>query len=127
MTHMMWCCSKQFSEFSCCTHSKLVCRSLPEDVYAAQSIQHPLIATRVEGIADENLGETLEGLSPLEKLLRCESEEAHEYTAAALWDSVSEKEAMDNLNRVAVEHLPGWEALILSSNECDGRIDENRG
>ena len=105
----------------------LTCRSLPEDVYANQSLQHPLIATRVESKADENLGETLEGLSPLEKLLRCESEEAHEYTAAALWDATSEAEAIDNLIRVAAEHLPGWEELLQSSNECDGRIDENRG
>lgn len=90
-------------------------------------MQHPLIATRVEGIADENLGETLESLSPLEKLLRCESEEAHEYTAAALWDAISEKEAVEKLTQIAAEHLPGWEELLRSSNECSGRIDENRG
>lgn len=108
-------------------HAVCVCRSFPEDVYASQSLQHPLIATRVEGIADEKLGETLDSLSPLEKLLRCENEQAHEYTAAALWDATSEREAATKLEQVAAEHLPGWEELLQSSNECDGRIDENRG
>lgn len=103
------------------------CRSLPEEVYAEKSREHPLIATRVE-TADKNLGETLEGLSLLERLLRCESEAAHEHVAAALWDSTSEQDAVAQLEKIAADNILEWEAAAAPSrDEREGRIDENRG
>lgn len=103
------------------------CRSLPEEVYASKSREHPLIATRVE-TADANLGESLESLSPLERLLRCESEAAHEQVAAALWDSSSEQDAGAQLEKIAADSLLEWEAAAAPSrDEREGRIDENRG
>ncbi len=39
-------------------------------VYEAQSREHPLILTR-QGTFDEKMGETLDSLDPLERLLRC--------------------------------------------------------
>ena len=39
-----------------------------------------------QDIFDPALGETLDGLPPLERLLRCESVEAHQEIAAALFD-----------------------------------------
>lgn len=112
----------------CCYDTRLrpTCRSFPEQVYAEQSLQHPLIATRVD-VADENLGEKLEELSFLERLLRCERDEAHEHIAAALWEAASEKEAVQRLDGLAAEYLPLWEAVSDSNSECDGRVDENRG
>ncbi len=105
----------------------LVCRSLPEDIYATKSLEQPLISTRVE-TADDNLGESLESLSLLERLLRCGSEEAHEHVAAALWDSESEQQAAGQLEKLAAEHLSEWEAAAVPSrDDRDGRVDENRG
>ena len=96
-------------------------------MYADKSREHPLIATRVE-TADENLGETLEGLSLLERLLRCENEAAHEQVAAALWDSTSEQDAAAQLEKLAADSLLEWEAAAAPSrDEREGRIDENRG
>ena len=103
------------------------CRSLPEETYATRSLQQPLISTRVE-TADENLGESLDSLSYLERMLRCESEAAHEHLAAALWDSDNEQHAVSELEKLAGEHLSEWEASAAPSrDEREGRIDENRG
>ncbi|KAL3153927.1 hypothetical protein ABBQ32_013490 [Trebouxia sp. C0010 RCD-2024] len=110
-------------------HFNFLCRyrSLPEEVYASKSREHPLIATRVE-TADANLGETLESLSHLERLLRCESEEAHEQVAAALWDSTSEQDAAAQLEKIAADSILEWEAAAAPSrDDREGRIDENRG
>ena len=105
----------------------VLCRSLPEEIYAEKSREHPLIATRVE-TADKNLGETLESLSLLERLLRCESESAHENVAAALWDSTSEQDAAAQLEKIAADSITEWEAAAAPSrDEREGRIDENRG
>ncbi|DBA99467.1 hypothetical protein WJX82_010728 [Trebouxia sp. C0006] len=110
-------------------HCNFFCRyrSLPEETYATRSLQQPLISTRVE-TADENLGESLDSLSYLERLLRCESEAAHEHLAAALWDSDNEQHAVSQLEKLAGEHVPEWEASAAPSrDEREGRIDENRG
>ena len=103
------------------------CRSLPEEIYASKSLEQPLISTRV-GTVDENLSESLDSLSQLERLLRCENNEAHEHVASAIWESESENAAVDALNSVAAEHLQTWEANSApSKEEREGRIDENRG
>ena len=102
-------------------------RSLPEEIYATRSLEQPLISTRVD-TADENLGESLESVSYLERLLRCGSEEAHEHVAAALWESDNEQHAISALEKLADEHLAEWEAgAAPSRDEREGRIDENRG
>ena len=103
------------------------CRSLPEDIYASRSREQPLISTRT-GPVDQNLGESLDSLSLLERLLRCENESAHEHVASTLWEANNEQAALDALNRLATEHLSEWEAKSEPSNEeREGRIDENRG
>lgn len=90
-------------------------------------MEQPLISTRVD-TADENLGESLESVSYLERLLRCESEEAHGHVAAALWDSDNEQHAISVLEKLADEHLSEWEAgAAPSRDEREGKIDENRG
>ena len=86
-----------------------------------------MISTRVD-TADENLGESLDTLVPLERLLRCESDEAHEHLAATLWDCESEQSAVAQLEKLAADHLHGWEAMAKPSrDDRDGRIVENRG
>ena len=86
-----------------------------------------MISTRVE-TADENLGESLDSLSILERLLRCGSDDAHQHVAAALWDADSEQHAISELEKLAAEHILEWEAVSAPSrDDRDGRIDENRG
>lgn len=61
------------------------CRPFPEAQYGAVSLEAPLLGRRW-GVADEERGESLADLSPLERLLRCQHEEAHEALAATFWD-----------------------------------------
>lgn len=60
-------------------------RPFPEAQYSAVSLEAPLLGRRW-GVADEERGESLADLSPLERLLRCQHEEAHEALAAVFWD-----------------------------------------
>ena len=48
----------------------------------------PLLSMRQDIVAAE-LGETLDELPLLERLLRCESKVAHEHIAAVLWDRLA--------------------------------------
>ena len=62
-----------------------MCRPLPEKVYRDKSREAPLLSMR-QDLAAEELGETVESLGLLERLLRCESSVAHEQIASLLWD-----------------------------------------
>jgi hypothetical protein len=46
-------------------------RPLPQDVYGEAAQQYPLILTRTD-VCDPKLGEELDSLDPLERLLRCD-------------------------------------------------------
>lgn len=50
----------------------------------------PLLSMRQDIVAAE-LGETLDDLPLLERLLRCDSKVAHEHIAAVLWDRLATK------------------------------------
>jgi tRNA-dihydrouridine synthase 3 len=58
------------------------------------------------------VGETEDGLPPLERLLRCGHEEAHLAIADALWDAPSDADAAAALERLAGAPLAGWEAEL---------------
>jgi hypothetical protein len=45
-------------------------RWFPQEAYEAAAADYPLMLTRVD-LADPRLGETLDALDPLERLLRC--------------------------------------------------------
>lgn len=107
-------------------HFNFFCRyrPLPEATYGPLSLQHPLLATRWASAACEELGETLEGLDPLERLLRCESEAAFGPIAEALWDAGSDGEAEAALRRLAAEELAGWEAAARAGGRGDGERDD---
>jgi len=98
-------------------------RRYPQDVYGAAARDYPLILTRVDTV-DERLGESVGELDPLERLLRCELEEAHERIAGALWDAGSDADAITALRRLASENLEEWEAAARSK---EGRGDASRG
>lgn len=96
-------------------------------MYGDASLQHPLLSTRWESVACAELGETVEGLPPLERLLRCENEAAFEPMAHALWDAGSDAEAEAALLRLAGEHLEGWEAeLRAGADDRRGQRDERQ-
>lgn len=60
-------------------------------------------------LAMAELGETLESLPVLERLLRCENTAAHKEIAWALWDSHSDSQAATYLKFLAAEKLLEWE------------------
>jgi hypothetical protein len=70
------------------------------------------------------LGETLEGLPPLERLLRCASEACHAAIADTLWESSSDAEAVQQLLRLAQQDLPAWEAEVAVGDKGSTSDDE---
>lgn len=91
-------------------------RPFPESTYGVISRNQPLISTRWESIACVEAGETVEDLSLLERLLRCESEEACELIAEVLWESESTSAAIGELDKLAANKLDAWEESLRSSD-----------
>ncbi len=85
-------------------------RPLPESHYAAMSGERPLIATRWDSIACEELGETVEGMDLLERLLRCGSTKAHDAMADILWEAPGDERAMEELTDLAKANIVAFEA-----------------
>ena len=108
-------------------HLEFFCRHrpLPEEIFGTLSLQQPLISTRWEGVASAELGETLESLPILERLLRCENPSAHQEMAAVLWDATSDAEAVMHLERLAAEKVVLWEEE--ESHPTDDRDREGGG
>ena len=74
-------------------------------------------------LAMPELGESLESLPLLERLLRCENREAHKEIARALWDSHSDSQAATYLKLLAAEKLLIWEDTATEREEksrCQG-------
>ena len=87
----------------------LLGRPLPEEAFGAASLERPLIGQRAD-VAMAELGEELDSLPLLERLLRCDSGAAHAAVSAALWDSGSDAEAAAQLEALAGANLVAWEA-----------------
>lgn len=107
---------------STCACASFFCRyrPLPEAVYGATSLQQPLLQTRWDSVACTELGETVEGLAPLERLLRCENEAAFGPIAEALWEAGSDADAVTALERLAAEGLAEWEEGVRAGSR-EGR------
>jgi tRNA-dihydrouridine synthase 3 len=103
-------------------HLGFFCRSrpLPEDTFGTLSLQQPLISTRWEGVASIELGETVDSLPILERLLRCESDDAHVEMSTILWEAGSDAEAVVALEKLAAENVVRWEEEVRMSGERDG-------
>lgn len=101
-------------------------RPLPEDIFGELSLQQPLLSTRWEGVVSTELGETLENLPILERLLRCEYDVAHEEMAAVLWEAGSDAEAVAVLERLATENVVAWEEAAKEGEGRDGGRDERQ-
>ena len=83
-------------------------RHFGEDKFGEASKEQPLMSRRND-IAMSELGETLDSLPILERLLRCENTAAHKEIAWALWDSHSDSQAATYLKLLAAEKMLGWE------------------
>lgn len=59
--------------------------------------------------AAAEIGEELESLPLLERLLRSQSTDAHSEIAAVLWDSESDGQAKAELERLGEHKLAEWE------------------
>lgn len=107
-------------------HFNFFCRyrPLPEEAYGAMSLQQPLLGTRWASPACEELGETLDGLDPLERLLRCESDVAFGPIADALWEAGSDADAEAALRRLAAAELAGWEEAHRAGSRNGDRDSE---
>jgi tRNA-dihydrouridine synthase 3 len=99
-------------------------RPLPKSHYESLSSIQPLISTRWDTVACQEIGETVEELPWLERLLRCESTEAHESMAHILWDSHSDEEAIEKLTCDAEAHVVQWEELAKQGDEPDEKAVE---
>lgn len=100
------------------------CSPMPEAVYGAASLQQPLLSTRWDSIACGELGETVEGLAPLERLLRCENEAAFGPIADALWEAACDADAEAALVRLAAGNLLEWEEELRAGGSRGGRREE---
>lgn len=96
---------------------------MPASIYGAASLTYPLLNTRLD-LAEAALGEELDSLPLIERLLRCENEAAHMALANTVWDSSSDADAMAMLENLASEQLPAWEAEVKAG--AGGRGGEER-
>ena len=94
-------------------------RPLDEAVYREKAKLSPLLQTRLD-IALENEG-TIDDLEPLERLLRCVSEEAHADIAEILFQSETSDEAIEKLTRIAESSKLAEYEFSVSSPSSSGR------
>ena len=108
---------KQKSMYFLPWHLGFFCRyrPLPDHVFADMSKEIPLISTRWDLVVSE-LGETMDSIGFLERLLRCEAQEAHQELSDILWDSETDEEAIQKMNDISLAQLVEWEDL------CRGQV-----
>jgi len=71
------------------------------------------------------MGETLDSLPLLERLLRCELPEAHERISHVIWDAASDAEAVLQLEVLADAHVVGWEAAVKgTTTDARAAVDD---
>lgn len=98
-------------------------------MFGGASRAAPLIATRWDGVACAELGETLGELPPLERLLRCSHEPAFTEIAGALWEAGSDGEAVAALTALARSRVGEWEEAVRGAGGGgeEGGDDRVRG
>ena len=88
-------------------------RPLPEDVFGGRPLDDPLLQSRLGFAVD---GEVEDDLPIVERLLRCESEDAHLAISEVLWSADSVGDAMDKLETIAKASLDGWRAQVAAGD-----------
>eukprot|EP01025_Chloroclados_australasicus_P057716 TRINITY_DN72090_c0_g1_i1.p1 TRINITY_DN72090_c0_g1~~TRINITY_DN72090_c0_g1_i1.p1 ORF type:complete len:388 (+),score=30.57 TRINITY_DN72090_c0_g1_i1:121-1164(+) len=96
-------------------HFSFFCRyrQLPEDIYG--NAETPLMQRR-EDLFDTQIGESLDNLQFLERLLRCQSVQAHEHIANIIWESTSDFNAINSLEQIGTWQLICWEEDFKNDN-----------
>jgi len=98
-------------------------RPLPEALFSGRAIDDPLLQSRLDIAVD---GESLEALSPVERLLRCTSEDAHAAISEILWEAASPEDAMNRLEDAAKTSLEEWTARVAAGTRGTS-VDTIRG
>jgi tRNA-dihydrouridine synthase 3 len=102
-------------------------RPFPKDEYEALSLKQPLLSTRVTLWDKGKEAEGAEGVPWLERLLRCENERAFDETAAVLWDSCSDSDAVTGLERLSREKVRDWERELYEKEQAQARTRRDGG
>jgi len=102
-------------------------RPLPEATYGAMAVEHPLLQTRV-GIVTAAEELDVADLRSLERLLRCENEDAHERICLALWHADgSVTAAVAALEEIAGDgSLERWDAEAMEEKSRETRGGDER-
>ena len=97
-------------------HQGFFCRyrPLPEARFGGRAIDDPLLQSRLGFAVD---GEDESNLSLLERLLRCESEDAHKAISDILWEASDVGDALDRLETTAKTSLDQWLAQVASGDK----------
>ena len=105
-------------------------RPLPEAMYGEMASRYPLLQTRLGIVAAKEV-EGMDGdeLPALERLLRCESEEAHARMSEALWDALGSVErAVELFEDIAKDgSLERWEREAEVARRSGRGGDEGMG
>jgi tRNA-dihydrouridine synthase 3 len=105
-------------------------RPLPEATYGEMASRYPLLQTRLGIVAAKEV-EGMDGdeLPALERLLRCESEEAHARMSEALWDALGSVErAVELFEDIAKDgSLERWEREAEVARRSGRGGDEGMG
>jgi tRNA-dihydrouridine synthase 3 len=80
-----------------------------------------------QDLTDPRVGETVEGLSWAERLLRCENSDAHAAIADTLWDAASDAEALAALERLGADRVVAWEEEERARGSGGRDGDASRG
>lgn len=93
-------------------------RPFPRTLLGAQSEAQPLITTRWD-VAVAEVGEDLDTLPALERLLRCAATPCHEQLAEECWAAQSAEEAVERLAALSQQHalLQSWEEMAKGGRE----------
>ena len=67
------------------------------------------------------MGEQLDSLPLLERMLRCELPEAHELISHILWDAANDLEAVEQLKSLADSNIEAWELALRTSGDRSDR------
>ena len=92
-------------------------------LFSGRAIDDPLLQSRLDIAVD---GESLEALSPVERLLRCTSEDAHAAISEILWEAASPEDAMNRLEDAAKTSLEEWTARVAAGTRGTS-VDTIRG
>lgn len=103
-------------------------RPLPADKFEEASRIKPLITTRLPiSVVQAGEPEDHRELGYVERLLRCELEEAHGPLANAIWEATSDQDAYERIEQLSKERIEEFEGKMSKSGDRSRENDEREG